>query len=442
MKRYPAAARGSTLTLVGLVLMATVTVAWASPARSTARRAPSAYISGGVVIDWNRALLNIVRTPGAQPATVHATRSFAILHAAIYDAVVSVTREGRPYRFSVQAPRGARADAAAAEAGRDTLAALYPAQRETLDRQLTDELSAIPNDAGRRAGQEVGAHVARLVLAARAQDGSAATPPAVPVGTTPGQYRPTPPAFATPVFSHWSAVTPFVLRAADEFRPAPPPALTSPAYAAAINEVKSLGQDTSTTRTPDQTTAARFWAAPIWNYWNEIAQQAATSRHTDLFRTAQLFATLNLTFADSAIAFYDAKYHYLRWRPITAIREANDDGNPATVGEPDWSPLATTPADPSYPGAHSVISAAGATVLAAFFGNNAKITVTSEVLPGVSRSFHSYTDVAQEAGLSRIYAGLHTRLDHTSGEILGLRVAGDVLTHAFAPLATAGRGGG
>ncbi|MGF7235536.1 MAG: vanadium-dependent haloperoxidase [Frankia sp.] len=417
----------------GIVLaLTTATVAWASPTKSAAQAAPGASGSG-VVLDWNRALLKIVRTPGAQPATIHPTRSFAIMHAAIYDAVVSTTRGGSPYRFSVHAGPAARPDAAAAEAGHDTLVALYPAQQEALDQQLSDELGTIPDGPGKTEGVQVGGAIARLELAARADDGSAATPPALAPGTKPGEYRPAPPAFAAAVFTHWPAVTPFVLPDADRFRPAPPPALTSPVYAAAINEVKSLGQDSSTTRTPDQTTAATFWAQPIWNYWNEIAQQAALDHHTDLLGTARLFAALNLTFADSVIAFYDAKYTYRLWRPVTAIREAGDDGNPATVGDPTWSPLAATPADPSYPGAHSVISTAGATVLSAYFGRYAKVTVTSPALPGVTRSFGSYFDAAQEAGLSRIYAGLHTRIDHVAGTLLGRDVALYDLAHAFAP---------
>jgi membrane-associated phospholipid phosphatase len=224
-------------------------------------------------------------------------------------------------------------------------------------------------------------------------------------------------------------VTPFVLNNAAQFRPAPPPALTSQAYADALNEVKSLGQNSSTARTPDQTVIAKFWAGPIWNTWNEIAENAALAHHTNLETTARLFAALNLSFADSAIAFYDAKYHYQLWRPVTAIRLAGTDGNPATVGNPTWTPLAVTAADPSYPGAHSTISATGATVLSAFFGNQDHISVTSDVLPGVVRTFSSYNDVAIEAGLSRIYAGQHTRLDHEAGLELGHAVAQFVLPH-------------
>jgi len=385
--------------------------------------------SGAIVIAWNKELLHIVQTPGAQPATVHPTRSYAILHAAIYDAVVSITRDAPAYLFSVNAPSSARADAAAATAGHDTLAALYPKWTAVLDQQFASELATIPNGAGKQQGIQVGQAVAARLIAIRANDGSAAKPSPFVPGNQPGNYRPTPPKFPAPVFTNWSNVTPFVLNNAAQFRPDPPPALTSQAYAQALNEVKSLGQNTSTTRTPDQTVIAKFWAGPIWNTWNEIAENAALAHHTNLVTTARLFAALNLSFADSTISFYDAKYHYQLWRPITAIRLANTDGNPATVGDPNWTPLAVTAADPSYPGAHSTISATGATVLSAFFGNQDQISVTSDVLPGVVRTFASFSDVATEAGLSRIYAGQHTRLDHEAGLALGHAVAQFVLPH-------------
>jgi hypothetical protein len=363
--------------------------------------------SGALVVDWNRELLRIVRTPGAQPATVHPTRSFAILHAAIDDAVL-------------HAPRDARLDAAAAEAGHDALAALYPARRSEVDGQLAAELGGIPDGTARRRGIDAGHRAAERLLAARAADGSATPPPPLPAGTAPGDYRPTPPSSARPVFTHWAGVTPFVLESAAQFRPAPPPDVSSREYRDAIAEVRDLGRDSSTTRSADQTLAGRFWSAPIWNYWNEIAQRTALSHHLGLVRTAHLFADLNLAFADGVVAFYDAKYHDHVWRPITAIRET----------DPGWTPLVATPADPSYPGAHSVVSAAAETVLSRYFGDHTAVTVTSELLPGVSRSFPSFDQASVEAGVSRIYAGVHTRIDHEAGLRLGHGVAGLVLERA------------
>jgi len=356
-------------------------------------------------ITWNRTLLRIVRTPGAQPATIHPTRSFAMLHLAILDAVQGV-------------PPSASRRAAATVAAHDVLASLYPAQRPALDDQEQAELTQVRSPIRRTRGELAGAAAAAHVLAERANDGSDATPPPYVTTGLPGDFRP--PA----VFTHWSAVRPFVLRSADQFRPPPPPALDSARYAAAIAEVRSLGQNTSAARTADQTQIARFWAAPIQNYFNEIAQTAALAHDDGLTADARLFADLNLSFADGTIAFYDAKYHYRFWRPITAIRETDD---------PAWTPLANTPADPSYPGAHSVISAAGATVLRAAFGDRFAFTLGSEVLPGVTRSFPSFSAAVEEAGRSRIFAGVHTSLDDDAGRALGASVASYVMERVTSP---------
>ncbi len=421
-----ASSLGLVLVVVSVVATLLLTPVLTTKASGTATNGVDA--SGTFVIAWNKELLKIVKTPGAQPATIHPTRSYAILHAAIYDAVVSITGDAPAYLFSVGAPSGARADAAAAQAGHDALVALYPKWKAALDAQLAGELATIPSGAGKQQGIQVGQTVATRLLATRATDGSAdKASPFVP-GNQPGNYQLTPPKFAAPVFTTWGNVTPFVLNNGAQFRPGPPPAVTSQAYIQALNEVKSLGQNTSTTRTADQTVIAKFWAGPIWNTWNEIAENAALAHHTNLETTARLFAVLNLSFADSTIAFYDAKYFYQLWRPVTAIRLAKTGGNPAVVGDPTWTPLAATALDPSYPSAHGVISGDGAVVLSAFFGNQDHIRLTSDVLPGVVRTFTSYSDVTTEAGLSRIYAGQHTRIEVQVGSQLGQNVAEFVIS--------------
>src|SRR5207302_8431050 len=396
-------------TIAAIVVGTAATSTALASSASTATAGRNSKISGALVIAWNQELLKIVQTPGAQPATVHQTRSYAMLHAAIDDAIVSITHNASPLLVSVRAPRGARPDAAAIEAGRATLTALYPGFKGELAQLADGQLATISNGADKQHGIQVGDDIAARILQLRANDASAVVPPPFTPGTQPGNYRPTPPNFPTPVFTTWGKVTPFVLKNGSQFRPGAPPALTSAAYAQALNEVKSLGQNTSTTRTAEQTVIGKFWAPPIWNTWNVIAENAALAHHTNLERTARLFAILNLSFADSTIAMYDGKYHYQLWRPITAIRLADTDGNPATIANPTWLALAPTAADPSYPGAHSTISAAGATVLTAIFGNDDHIVVT---LSGVSKTFGSYDAVATEAGLSRIFAGQHTRIDH------------------------------
>jgi hypothetical protein len=415
--------------IVGIGVVGAAT-AVASNGTKTATAPPAGGASGAVAVAWNVELLHIVQTPGAQPASLHPTRSFAILQAAIYDSVVSITKDDRPYLVSVPAARGTRVDSAAAQAGHDVLAALYPKWQTELDSQLATELAAIPDGTAKQAGIQVGQSVAKQLLAIRATDGSANPAPAFVAGTQPGEFRPVPPAFAAPVFTGWANVKPFVLDSASQFRPDAPPAVTSAAYANALNEVKSLGQNTSTTRTADETVTAKFWAGPIWNTWNEIADKAAVDHHSNLETTSRLLAVLNLSFADGVIAFYDAKYHYAVWRPITGIRLGDTIGNPAIVGDPTWTPLAATPADPSFPGAHSTISEAAATILSAYYGNEGQIEVTSDVMPGTVRQFNSYQDIVTEAGLSRIFAGVHTRLDHESGLALGRSVAQFVLRSA------------
>jgi membrane-associated phospholipid phosphatase len=255
-----------------------------------------------------------------------------------------------------------------------------------------------------------------------------------------------------PVFTHWQFVKPFALLRANQFRPGPPPALTSSTYTTAFDEVMSLGELGSTTRTADQTQIAKFWGAPIQNYWNEIAQTAALQHGNTLPQNARLFALLDLTLADSVIAFYDAKYTYHLWRPVTAIRaegaaaaaalaatssedpaESSADAFRPLAAEVGWTPLAITALDPSYPGAHAVVSAAAAAVLATFFRSDRdSFAVTSEVLPGVERSFTSFSSAANEASVSRIYAGQHFRFDQVAGQQLGRRIANYVLQNFLA----------
>lgn len=400
------------------------------PAQAVEPAAPHGTTSN-VVVEWNRTLLTLVQTAGAQPATIHPTRDFAIMSAAVYDAVDAIDQDGPQYLLNLKAPRYASQDAAAAQAAHDVLVDMFPTFAGPLDHQLAIDLGAVKSDRARAAGIRVGARAAAELLKIRADDGSDATPPRYKTTGAPGDYRPTPPGFADPVFTHWSAVTPFVLRQGRQFRPPPPAALRSRAYARALNEVKRLGQDASTSRTHEQTTIANFWSAPIQNYWNSIAQDVALAHHADIDETARTFVLLNLGLADATIAMYDAKYTYRLWRPITAIRLADTDGNSLTKADPTWTPLATTPPDPSYPGAHSTVSETAATILAAQYGDHVAFTVSSPTLPGITRAFHSFHAAAIEAGLSRIYAGVHTRLDHRAGLDLGTRVARYTLHNAL-----------
>jgi membrane-associated phospholipid phosphatase len=410
----------------------------AGEARAEARPAVSAAETAqpvNPVVEWNKALLRIVRTPGAQPSTVHPTRSFAVLHAAIYDAVNSIDRTHAPYLIRLSS-RAASQEAAAAAAAHEVLIALYPSFSAQLDAQLQGSLAQVPEGARKTEGVRIGEEVADRILALRAEDGSAAPPLKFLFGTLPGDYQSTPPNFpAQPQFTNWSHVKPFALERASQFRPGPPPALASDAYSDALNEIKSLGIANSTAASADQALTGRFWNGAIQNYWNEIAQTTALSLGLTTAETARLLALLDLSIADCVIAFYDAKYTYGFWRPVTAIRAADTDGNPETEADPNWLPeVGRTAPDPSYPGAHAVISAAAAAVLAGFVEEgHFDFSVTSEVMPGAQRSFESFAGAAREATLSRIFAGQHFRFDLTAGQRLGREVADLVVDRFLIP---------
>jgi hypothetical protein len=334
----------------------------------------------------------------------------------------------------VPAADDARPDAAADQAAHDVLAGLYPTMRTGLDNQLATQLAELPAGTPTQDGVAVGAAAAAAILAQRSADGSAAAPTRFVPGTTPGDYRPTPPKFGTPMYTGWGSVAPFLLDNAGQFRPPPPPPVSTAQYATALAEVKSIGQDTSTTRTPDQTVAGKFWsAAPVWNTWNQVAQKLTDDQHASLAQATSVFSALDLALADTTTALYDAKYQDNVWRPVTAVRLGLPTANPPILPDPTWNPLTPTAADPSYPGAHSALSAAAATVLTAFYGSQQPVTIATAADPGVTRGFPNLAAAADEAGLSRIWAGQHTRLDHQTGQQLGHQVATQVLTNLPIP---------
>src|SRR5882757_977002 len=375
----------------------------------------SAARSVNPVVQWNKTLLVIVRTPKAQPPTIHPTRSFAILHAAIYDAVNAIDRTHKPYLVQLtEVPRFASQDGAASAAAYAVLITLYPDFQTMLDAQLQQSLAQVPDGADKAEGISIGQAVANRILALRSNDGSASAPIPFIFGTAPGDYQSTPPNLPPqPQFTHWSRVTPFALQSANQFRPGPPPALTS-----------------------DAALTGRFWNGAIQNYWNEISQTLSLANNLTTAQNARLFALLNLSFVDDVIAFYDAKYTYNLWRPVTAIRAGDSDNNPETAADPNWLPeVGKTAPDPSYPGAHAVISAAGAEVLISFFERDRfEFNVTSEVLPGIERSFTSFSSAAEEATLSRIFAGQHFRFDLAVGQRLGRDLADFVLYIFLSPV--------
>jgi membrane-associated phospholipid phosphatase len=380
--------------------------------------------SANVVVEWNQLTLDAIRA--TKTNTPLASRALAITQAAVYDSVNAIDRSFEPYHAHVDASRGASLEAAAAQAAHDTLVALFPGQASVYDAALAADLAGIP--AGRaRQGIAVGHEVARQILEWRQSDGFDASVPYAP-GSDPGDWQPTPPAFLPALAPQWQYVTPFAMSAGSQFRPAAPPALDSAEYAAAFNEVKSLGRLDSATRTADETQIAFFWrdgagTSYAFGHWNTIAQGVSAERGLDLVADARLFALLNVATADALISTWDAKYAYDLWRPVTAIRAADTDGNPDTELDAGWGPLLTTPNFSSYTSAHSTVSAAAAGVLTALFGSDYHFTVGSEGLADVTRSFASFDAAAAEAGQSRVYGGIHYLFDSTTGLEVGANLA-------------------
>ncbi|HZY83336.1 MAG TPA: TIGR03118 family protein [Gemmataceae bacterium] len=395
-------------------------------------------LSADVVLQWNQAVLQAIRND--KPTIGFLTRDLAIVHTAIYDAVNAIDHTSGVFHVPAKAPADASPVAAADAAGLFTASALFPTDTALFQATYQAALADIPDGPAKTDGIAVGRFVAEQTLISRATDGANAVVPYTP-GTAPGDWRPTPPAFAPAQTPQWPFVTPFALDSGPQFRPGPPPALTSAAYTAGFNEVKSLGRVDSTTRTAQQTEVARFWEAKagtpqIAGYWNEIAANAATSQGNTLDQNARLFAELNVALADDTIAFFDAKYTYNRWRPVTAIQLAGQDGNPDTVADPNWLPLLNTANHPSWVSAHGGISGAASAALANFFGTDSvSFSLRSEDLKGVTHSFTSFSAAAAEAENSVVWSGTHFRFDVEAGDVQGRSVAGFVDRHFFQPAA-------
>jgi membrane-associated phospholipid phosphatase len=393
--------------------------------------------AGDMVLRWNEVMLDAIRADRTAPPA--AARDMAIVQVAVHDAVNVIYRADQPYAVTRQGPRDASPEAAVAAAAHSTLVALFPAQKTNFDAALAASLADVPDGPTENKGVALGRSVAQEVLALRSHDGSDSVV-TYTAGTQPGEWQPTPPAFQQqPLLPQWPSVTPFTMTSGALFRPPPPPSLTSPEYAAAVNEVKAVGAKDSATRTPEQTQIALFWingpgTATPPGHWNEVAQVVAAGRGNTLMENARLFALLDLALADAGIVSWDAKYAYNFWRPVTAIRAADSDGNPATSADPTWAPLIPTPPFPSYTSGHSTFSAAAAAVLADFFGrDDVPFTLRSET-PGVAdRSFTSFSQAAQESGLSRIYGGIHYSFDNVQGLATGGALGHFVFAHYLRP---------
>ena len=375
------------------------------------------------VIEWNRIMLATLGTPGALSPTVFFTRPLAVMHVAIFDALNSIDPLYTPFYGRVDAAPDASRDAAAAQAAHDVLAALFPDQRPTFAAALATQLGRLPAAAA-QSGARVGAAAARQTLDMRANDGWNRPQPTYTLPSLAGFWQPVPPANAAATFAHYPDVTPFVVSSARQFLVEPPPPLTSERYAADFNEEKAIGSATSTTRTADQTLVARLFAAvptttttSIPAVWNNLTRDLVRARGLNQLDAARLFALANVTFHDALFVSFSGKFLYGFWRPVTAIREADRDGNPATEADPNWLALLPTPPYPTYPGNYACLSSAVTRVFARVFGRDDipfTITWAEPAGPGITRSYNGFRQLADEAAKSRVYGGIHFQFDTTS----------------------------
>lgn len=368
-----------------------------------------------VAIKWNAIMLGTFATANVPPPA--ATRLGAIVQAAVFDAVNGIETRYTPIHVAPAALDGSSPQAAAVGASYTAQVLLFPSQKAALDADLAASVAALSDgeggsDASVANGLAWGNTVGNQIVAWRSTDGFNATPPPYTSGIAPGDWQITPGGSGPPKFRTLATTTPFALTSPSQFRPAGPPALGSAQYATDFNEVKAFGSATSTVRTPFQTETAKFWQldTPI-DIWDRVADSLAQENHFNLMRSARLLAFLNIAEADATIAVWDAKNKYNFWRPVTAI------------GDPTWAPLLVTPYFQEYPSGHSGVSSAAATVLASFFGQGAQFTVTSNGLPGVDRSFTSFSDSIAQVADARVFAGFHFRFSCDDATRMGVQVA-------------------
>jgi len=391
---------------------------------------------GDAVLAWENTMINVIKSDVANVGL--ASRTMAMVSGAIYDAVNDIERTGSVYKINVAAPAGASASAAAA-AAYTVLSALDPKMQPLLGVVMAQSIAAVPSASALQGGEKVGLAVAQGILAWRANDGSAVDLPYTP-GTAPGDWRPTPPTYQVAWGPDWGQVASFgVTRPISTFLPPPPPALDSPQYAAAYNQVKSIGALDSTTRTPYQTQTGIFWGydatstgTPVVHY-QQIAEEVALQQHNTMTQNARMFGLIDVAMGDAGIAAWDTKYIYNRWRPITAIPLGNTDGNPKTVADPSWQPLgapggpgqpAFTPPFPSYVSGHATFGSALFTTLTDFYGtDHVHFSITSDEFPGVTRSYSSFSQASYENAISRVYLGIHFWFDESAGITLGTAIA-------------------
>jgi hypothetical protein len=427
-----------------LVILCLTVASWTLPA------------AANEVVQWNETTMKAIEANGQ--AAVVSTRTLAMVQVAVHDALNAISRRYDAYYFEGAGDPAASPDAAIAAAAHTVLVGVVggfgtPAQKVAtlalIDQAYAASIARVTDGPARNKGVAVGRAAGAAILALRKDDGATRDAPYTP-GMGAGKWRPHPnPVPPNPPIANadlargylpsavpgWANVTPFTLLSASQFWLPGPPALTSPTYARDYNEVKSVGGKVSTVRTDDQTQIARFWFEGP-GAWNTIARTVATTRGLDARDSARVLALMNIAMADAYIAGWKIRYVYDSWRPVTAIREGDSDGNDATVGDPSWDSHQNTPAVSDYPSTQSTFSAAAAVALATALGSDqVSFTVTSgKPFEGITRSFTSFSQAARESADSRVYAGIHFRSACEDGLALGRKVGQRAATLYLQPV--------
>jgi hypothetical protein len=390
------------------------------------------------VTDWNAIAIQAIVNAGPTHISAISFLDSATVQIAVYDAVEAIDRRFKPYHVHIPGASGSPA-AAAAKAAHDVLVNRFPLQAASLDAMYHSYLSAhgIAED---DPGVSVGEQAAAGIIALRANDGSfPLNPPLFTGGNDPGIWRPTPsflpgfPPSGAAALAPWLAsVIPFTLTSPSQFRAFPPPPLSSERYEEAFNEVKALGSFSSSARTPDQTEIALFWNSNYAVLWNHALRDIVANHVPDIGDSARLLALANLAMADAGITAWDSKFHYVFWRPITAIREGDNDGNPETTGDPDWQPFVNTPNYPDYTSGANNVTGAVTRMLALFFGTDHmtfSVATTNPAASEPSRTYHRFSNVTVDVVNARIYEGIHFRFADVQARKQGRHVARWAFAH-------------
>jgi hypothetical protein len=411
--------------LQGALLSAFAVLALANPSIAKA----------DTVTQWNEIASNaLFPVQDGRVAFVH----LALVHGAVYDAVNAIDggHEGYLLASRLAQPEDSK-EAAAASAAFNVLVSILPDQRSTFEAQYAASLASIPDGTSKERGIAVGEAAAAAMIAARTEDGRFGEF-RFAVGTAPGVWRPVLPAFVNDAAAWLKDIRPFLVRSSDQFRSKGPLPLTSRAYAREVAEVQSVGSATSTTRTADQTHAAQYWAENPLRTWSRVLRTLSANENVSLVDNARLFAMVYLTGSDALMSVWDDKAHYSFWRPITAIREADTDGNPLTEPDPAWLPLIATPPYPEHPSGHAGLSGSVVATLQDFFGTD-RISWTDTTVGDVpwgakTRSFSRFSQAIEEIINARVWSGIHFRTADEQGEVIGKHVAKWRERHYFKPV--------